>query len=72
VASATLSPRLARLRRLDVYRRRMFMTGAVGPAVVLVILFVIYASIEPSVLTLLQFNTLTTEAAAVAIARCCR
>lgn len=68
MATATQSPRLAGLRRLDVYRRRLFMTGAVGPAVVLVILFVIYASIQPSVFTLLQFNTLTTEAAAVAIA----
>jgi ribose transport system permease protein len=53
---------------MDVYRRRMVMTGAVGPACVLVVLFVIYAAIEPSVLTLLQFNTIASEGAAVAIA----
>ena len=68
MSSVSASPRLARFGRLDVYRRRMFMTGAVGPAVVLVILFIIYASVQPSALTLTQFNTLTSEAAAVALA----
>lgn len=63
-----VSPRQARLRRLDVYRRRMSMTGAVGPAAVLVVLFVIYASVQSSVLTLSQFNTVTSEGAAVALA----
>lgn len=67
-ATPSPSPRAARLGRLDVYRRRLFMTGAVGPAVVLVVLFVIYAIIQPNVLTLLQINTISSEGAAVAIA----
>jgi ribose transport system permease protein len=68
MTTAALGARAGRLRRLDVYRRRLVMTGTVGPALVLIALFIIYAAIEPSVLTLLQLNTIASEGAAVAIA----
>jgi len=57
-----------KLSEFGVYRRRMSLTGTVGPAVVLVVLFFIYVAVHPGVLSLLQFNTLTNEATAVAIA----
>ncbi len=66
--AALLSATAATWSRASAYRRRLAMTGAVGPAVVLVILFFIYVGVVPSVLSLGQFNTLTNEAAAVAVA----
>lgn len=56
------------VRRATVYARRFGTTGAVGPAVVLIILFIVYIGVVPSVLSIEQFNTVSNEAAAVAIA----
>jgi ribose transport system permease protein len=68
MAGATVTGSVSWLGRLNIYRRRLAMTGAVGPAAVLVVLFFIYVAREPSVLSRLQFNTLMNEAAPVAIA----
>lgn len=67
---ATISARAApgMTKRASVYGRRFTTTGAVGPAVVLIILFFIYVGVADDVLSLDQFNTLSNEAAAVAIA----
>jgi len=54
--------------RLSVYRRRFALTATVGPATVLVLLIVIYAIIQPSVLSQLGVSTLSNEGTAVAIA----
>jgi ribose transport system permease protein len=54
--------------RFTVYRRRFTSTGAVGPAAVLVVLFVVYVAVQPSVLSLLRVNTIADEATAVAVA----
>jgi ribose transport system permease protein len=55
-------------RRASVYGRRFASTGAVGPALVLIILFFIYVAVGTDVLTTDEFNTLANEAAPVAIA----
>ncbi len=67
----TAAPAVSRptwLSRASVYTRRFSATGSVGPGVVLITLFIIYAMVGPSVFTVVQFNTLTNEAATVAIA----
>lgn len=51
-----------------VYRRRLSVTGAVGPALVLVVLLFVYAAVQPSVLSVTGINTIADEAATVAIA----
>lgn len=56
------------LKRATIYGRRFGTTGSVGPAVVLIVLFIIYVGVVPSVLSIEQFNTVSNEAAAVAIA----
>lgn len=53
---------------LSVYGRRFALTQTVGPGLVLVLLLVIYAIVQPSVLSRLGFNTLSNEGTAVAIA----
>jgi ribose transport system permease protein len=68
MTTASTAVRSDSLHKLNVYRKRMAMSGAIGPAAVLVILFFIYVGVQPSVLSLLQFNNLSNEAAAVAIA----
>lgn len=65
--SADRAPAFPR-SRFAVYRRRMTLTGVVGPATVLVVLFVFYVAVQPSVLSLLKINTIADEAATVAIA----
>lgn len=55
-------------RGFVVYRRRLSRTGAVGPGLVLLVLFFIYAAVQPSVLSLSGINTIADEATAVAIA----
>jgi ribose transport system permease protein len=54
--------------RFAVYRRRLTLTGAVGPAVVLVVLFLVYVAVQPNVLSVLKINTIADESATVAIA----
>lgn len=56
------------IKRATIYGRRFGTTGAVGPAIVLIILFIVYIAVVPSVLSNEQFNTVSNEAAAVAIA----
>ena len=55
-------------KRFVVYRRRLSRTGAVGPALVMLVLFLIYAAVQPSVLSLTGINTIADEATTVAIA----
>ena len=55
-------------RRASVYGRRFATTGAVGPGLVLIVLFFVYVAVGTDVLTNDEFNTLSNEAAAVAIA----
>jgi hypothetical protein len=55
-------------RGFAVYRRRLSVTGAVGPALVMVVLFFVYAAVQPSVLSVTGINTIADEAATVAIA----
>ena len=45
-------------RGFVVYRRRLSRTGAVGPGLVLLVLFFIYAAVQPSVLSLSWINTI--------------
>jgi ribose transport system permease protein len=68
VATVTTRTTPAWLKRATVYGRRFGTTGAIGPGVVLIILFIVYIAVVPSVLSIEQFNTVSNEAAAVAIA----
>lgn len=54
--------------KMSLYRSRFGNTGAVGPSVVLLLLFILYAIIAPTALSLPQLNTLGNGAATVAIA----
>jgi ribose transport system permease protein len=54
--------------RLRLYRRRAVMTRAIGPAFVLVSLFILYVIVQPSALKPSQFGTIVDGAAAVGIA----
>lgn len=55
-------------QRLGVYGRRLSNTRAVGPAIVLALLFALYVALEPSVLSAFQFNAVVNVGAVVAIA----
>lgn len=68
MATISAQPGSGWVKRASVYGGRFATTGAVGPAVVLIILFFVYVDVATDVLSLDQFNTLSNEAAAVAIA----
>lgn len=68
MTTTSFRPQSSLWQRVSTYRRRLLMTGTVGPALVLVALFITYALVEPSALSVLQMNNVASEGAAVAIA----